>query len=131
MTTSFDANVLIYFLENDREFGKIAGDSFASALKNGRAEVSAIGVAEFFSHKQTPITAAKYKKLMNLIDVVPVDSAIAHQAGEIRQKHTDIKLPDALHIASAIHRKASEFVTNDERLYKKREIGGLKITKLS
>jgi predicted nucleic acid-binding protein len=51
------------------------------------------------------------------MEIVPVDAAIARQAALIRAEHTNLRLPDALALATAIERRAS-LLSLDERLLK-------------
>jgi predicted nucleic acid-binding protein len=46
---------------------------------------------------------------------VPVSAEIAELAARIRAKH-NVRTPDALHLATALHSGAAVFVTNDRAL---------------
>ena len=48
------------------------------------------------------------------------DDDICLKAGELRLKHgSGLRLPDAIHLVTAIKNKANLFITNDERLANK------------
>ena len=53
--------------------------------------------------------------------VLPVDARVARRAAELRA-HCRLRLPDALHIATALRFGAGAFVTNDRRLNRVREL---------
>jgi predicted nucleic acid-binding protein len=128
MTIAFDTNVLIYLLGNDKDFGVAARDAFTKAIEQGRAVISTIAVAEYlsgpFGDKKT------LDDLLTLIDCTPVDLHVAKSAGQIRQKHKSLLLPDALHLANAILNQAKTFVTNDAQLLKLKKVDGLSIKPL-
>lgn len=63
-----------------------------------------------------------------IFSIVNVDREIARKAAQIRAQ-SNLKAPDAIHIASAIESKAKIFLTTDRRL--PRKINGLKIEVLS
>lgn len=47
--------------------------------------------------------------------LLEVDDRIARQAAELRVKYR-LKIPDALHVATALRANATAFITNDEQL---------------
>lgn len=52
-------------------------------------------------------------------ELVPVTAAVARQAGILRlSAGSKLKLPDAIHLATALDQKADVFITNDGRLAK-------------
>lgn len=59
---------------------------------------------------------AFYKQLTlgsHFLDVVPISRDILVGAAEIRAAAKAIKLPDAIHIATAVHAECTHFLTND------------------
>jgi predicted nucleic acid-binding protein len=50
-----------------------------------------------------------------------LDAEIAHKVAELRAKF-NLRTPDAIQLATAIHAKAQVFVTNDERLRKVKDV---------
>ena len=68
--------------------------------------------------------AQEYKHILthfpNLI-ICGLDEKIVDTASNIRAKY-NIATPDAIHIATAIENSATEFLTNDKRLKKIKEI---------
>ena len=57
------------------------------------------------------------------IEIVDLDAVIARIAAGIRAKHTSVRLPDALVIATAAHAKADRLVTTDRRWPTARKLG--------
>lgn len=50
-----------------------------------------------------------------VVEVVPVDRALARQAAQLRARHAALRLPDALTLATALTRDA-ELLTFDRRM---------------
>jgi len=61
------------------------------------------------------------------IEIVPLDAAIARMAAGIRAKHTSVRLPDTLVIATAAHASADRLVTTDRRWPTARKLGLLTV----
>jgi predicted nucleic acid-binding protein len=57
------------------------------------------------------------------IDIVDLDAPIARMAASIRAKHTSVRLPDALVIATAAHAAADRLITTDQRWPTARKLG--------
>jgi predicted nucleic acid-binding protein len=55
------------------------------------------------------------------VQMLPVDVEIARQTVNLRAAY-NLRIPDALHLATAIRAEATLFVTNDRRLQKVNEI---------
>lgn len=58
---------------------------------------------------------AKFKRFFSLNYKIDIPDAVYRDAAALRAKH-GIKIPDALHLATARHHGCSEFWTNDDRL---------------
>jgi predicted nucleic acid-binding protein len=117
-----DSNVLVCLLE---DAGALAGTSRAliDALEDGlaRGVASTIGLAEIAAG---PARAAGPAEVERVVDEVrsiegltwrPVSAEIAIDAGIIRGARR-VRLPDAIHLATARAAGATVFVTNDRRL---------------
>jgi len=50
---------------------------------------------------------------MTLVDLTP---RVAHQFARLRAQYPDLRPPDAVQLASALHTQADAFITNDHRL---------------
>jgi len=57
------------------------------------------------------------------IEVVDLDADIARVAASIRAKHTSVRLPDALVIATAARAEADRLITTDRRWPTARKLG--------
>ena len=51
-----------------------------------------------------------------ILSVVPVDRGVLMRAAELRAAHRALRLPDAIHLASALRAGAGHLVTRDARL---------------
>lgn len=60
--------------------------------------------------------AEKYRDILlhnTRFSLYPVDEEVAEMAARLRAKHDKLRTPDAIHLATAICRKADVFLTND------------------
>jgi predicted nucleic acid-binding protein len=118
---ALDANVLIYVLEGNEEFGARAravvdavdGGVLATSMATvGQVEILAgparIGDAGVFER-----TADEIRSLG--ITLVPLTSAVAEDAAWIRGQGR-LDLADAIHVAAAQATGATAFITNDRRI---------------
>lgn len=129
MKTAFDANVLIYFLGHSTEFGSLACDAIDSSLRQGGAVFSTIAIAEYSSHPMSNESALR--SFLALTDCVPVSELVAIKAANIRKSHSNIRLPDALHLATALVSDAATFITNDKQLLRLSHVENLVIKPLA
>jgi len=116
--TFFDSNILIYFVENDIEFGQKAAQALARAFEDGGASFSVLALTELLSHQQTPAQLKKLDELEKLVTFIGLTSGMAKKAGELRNKNNGLTTPDSIHLATALVAKADLFITNDNRLAK-------------
>ena len=116
--TFFDSNILIYFIENDQEFGLQAAQALTAAIESGRATFSVLAITELTSHKQTEGQRKKLVQLEQLVEFYDFTKDIAKKAGELRSNHTGLRTPDAIHLATAIEFGANKLLTNDKNLAK-------------
>lgn len=119
---ALDTPVFIYSFENEPTFSLVAGEVF-SAIENGRAAgvTSVLSLSEIsvYPHAQgNPELARVYElRLFGFpnLSVQSVDRRIARTAAWIRGEH-GFRLPDAVHLATALEFGADSFITNDRRL---------------
>ncbi len=128
--TSFDSNILIYFIENDTEFGLNAAAALAQAVDESGVQFSCLALTELHAHKQTPGQLTKLEQLRDVVAFMPIDELVATTAGNLRRTHPSLKIPEAIHIAAAVVAKAEAFVTNDKQLCKLK-IPGITIRSLA
>jgi predicted nucleic acid-binding protein len=77
--------------------------------------------------------AAAYETLFaspHLIDVVAVDQGILRTAAGLRAGQRSLKLPDAVHIASAFHAGCSHFVSDEARFPSAFQVDGVTLAVL-
>ena len=129
MITAVDTNVVVYLLENDRDYGGAARATLVDAFRNGTVVLSAILVAEFLSSSTASVEALR--GFVKETQCLPVTEQVAIMAADIRRNHSLLRLPDALHLATAIVHGADSFITNDSQLVKLGNIDKLIIRPLT
>ncbi len=120
---TIDSAPLIYFLEGHKTFKLLYAPLF-QAEADGLLEfaVSTIAVAEVMTgplQAGDEALANRYRRALAQWEVVPVDIELAALAARLRASHK-LKLPDAIHAATAISTGSAALVTHD------RDFPGLK-----
>ena len=118
-----DANVLISGYESTTERADQALRVFdAVAEGEFKAVTSELTLAEVlskpFSLGQTDLSDL-YEKLLsgrNYIGVVPVTRSILIDAAKLRAGHSNVRLPDAIHLATATDSGCTAVLSDDRRL---------------
>lgn len=118
----FDTNIFIYLLEGSAVF-KRQIHSIQLGIKYAEFAVfaSEIVFAEILpvhvkaNNRKNIQSAIKFLSGSGAFDLVPVDRDICIRSGFIRGM-TGMKIPDALHVATAIHAGCDVFLTNDKRI---------------
>jgi len=118
---ALDANCFIYLLESPQSRRGSAIISDLRSVPGKTRFTSALTISELLTR---PFAEHGRDYAMGLLDtflalpgltVVPVDSGVAALAAELRAQ-TRLKLPDAIHVATAITAGAEAFLTNDAGL---------------
>lgn len=117
-----DANFFIYALEAVEPWAKVAREILA-ALDHGdlTAVTSELTLAECLvkplelGKKDTAEAYLALLKDRRFLSVPPVHREILVEAARLRAR-SRIKLPDAIHAATALQKGCSSFLTNDDRL---------------
>ena len=117
-----DTAPVIYFIEEHPNFLE-ATQAFFEAMDRGRfrAVTSVVTLLEVLVHPlrhgKTEIVQQYRDILFNVegLFTVPLTSEIAKEAAQLRARYK-IRTPDAIHLATAAHKGASFFLTNDSRL---------------
>jgi predicted nucleic acid-binding protein len=113
--------VLIYHFESHEELGPAAAE-LLRATEDGRCRLVASMVGRFevlvapMRHGRDDL-CRRYREVFDgfpNFEVVPIDTPIVEIASDLRAAH-NLRTPDALHLAAAIHRGADAFVTEDDR----------------
>ncbi len=123
-----DTNIFIYHFEENPAYVDFTQRLF-ERIESGRvrAITSTLTLHEILTGAKKAgdaMLAARYRTLLETfpnLEVVPFDAAIADLSSGLRAKY-GIRTPDAIQIATALHRGAERFVTNDEGLRRIKEI---------
>ena len=117
-----DANIWIYALEGYPAFIQNLTQLFQSIERgNLKAVTSELSLAEALVkplQNQDLAQQMSYKQLIcssQNLSVIPVNRDVLIQAARLRAS-VNIKLPDAIHAATALLTQCSTFLTNDQRL---------------
>ena len=120
-----DSNVLIYAFEGpaeDEQRRRLAGLFRDLEAGNARACASVIARTEVLVRPlrsgDTALTGW-YQELLSgrgMLEVLAVNQTIADLAAELRVELRTLRVPDALHLATAIHNGCANFVTGDKNL---------------
>ncbi len=129
-----DANIFIYALEGHARFARVLTDLF-QAVDRGeiRIATSELTLAEVlvkpFMDGNAERQAAYQRALRNAPSrsIVPIDRAVLVEAARLRAT-TSLRLPDAIHVATARRSGCSTFISNDQHL---RASAGLPVVVLS
>jgi predicted nucleic acid-binding protein len=120
MTPYFDTMSVIYAIEGRADVSSKLLDLLSHV--DVQATTSELTLAEVlvrpFRSKDEALEYI-YRTLLaeeGLVEFVAIDRDTLLDAARVRAAFQNIKLPDAIHLASAIRRKASHFVTYDEQL---------------
>lgn len=113
---TIDSAPLIYFLEGHRTFKPLYAPLF-QAEAEGQLEIviSTIAVAEVMTgplRSGDEALANRYRRALSQWEVVPLDIDLAALAARLRASHK-LKLPDAIHAATAISTGSVALVTHD------------------
>ncbi|OGE82421.1 MAG: hypothetical protein A3B10_03020 [Candidatus Doudnabacteria bacterium RIFCSPLOWO2_01_FULL_44_21] len=123
-----DTQILIYYFENNPEYADRV-EEILLAIRNGLlpAVFSSVGVIEILTgvKKQRRLDlVAQYREVFahfpNLT-IAGLNNSIIEIASDLSAKYL-IKIPDAIHLATAIDFGAEKFITNDSSLKKVKEI---------
>jgi len=121
-----DTNVLIYYIEEHPIYLKKI-EPLIEKIADGKAT----GITSYVTLLELlvkPIREGRsylvnqYKTILTgQLEMVPMDEAVSIKAAELRAKY-GIKTPDAIQLASVIHKKGDVFITNDRGLKDVKEI---------
>lgn len=131
-----DSSIIIYAFETANATVLPALGALFADLGSGatRARTSLVTRAEVlvkpFRERQDDLVRAYRDILSGTQDIAvqPVDAAIVDRAAELRAAHRILRLPDALHLATAVLCECRYFLTSDKRLPKR--IAGMEILPL-
>lgn len=124
----FDTSPVIYFLDNDVNFGEKAKNIFEDILENEAELVtSAITCMEYLVFPYRTNNNEKLKAFFEFVSdcdipLYSIDEETAKKAAMIRAEYKDFKAMDALQLASACIHGCDLFLTNDKQLKQFKEI---------
>jgi predicted nucleic acid-binding protein len=115
--------VFVYAFENHPEFGP-ACRSLLSSIQIGStlAIASTLVLGELLVRPfrdNRPDIARGYTELLAAypnLEQVPADASICESAAQLRAQWPALRLPDAIHIATALSKRATAFVSSDKHL---------------
>lgn len=120
MKIAIDTNLLIYILQGHETFGEAAKLAASSYAKENVLASEAVFVeilaSKVFTGNETAYKQAKSFLEQADITYIPTTRDVYLEAAKIRRSRPSIKLPDAIHLASAWMNDAEVFVTNDDSL---------------
>lgn len=115
--TYLDTNILIYLLEDISGLGTATVDILAKQLHDGRTLItSVLTITEYLAGALDPLASQTILALPD-INFLPIDKSIATRAGNLQGEH-NLKIGDAIHLASCLETKCQAFITNDRQLAK-------------
>ena len=123
---SLDSNIILYYLHQDKNFGKQSFDLLA-AIKNKNKVISTLIYAESFVYIFEQNDESLEKKQLKALEKIPKLQIVAPTkkicllAAQLRAAYR-LKTPDAIHLATAIDSDCDVFITNDGNLKKVQEI---------
>jgi predicted nucleic acid-binding protein len=117
-----DTAPFIYFIE-EHPVWLPRIQPFFHALDRGlfRAVTSTVTLTEVLVHpfrRSQGVLVEQYRQILlsaRNLTTMPVTAVIAEQAAELRARH-NLRTPDAIQLATAIHAKAGSFLTNDKEI---------------
>lgn len=131
-----DTMILIYHFGEHERFGP-AATQLLQAAEEGRCRllVSVLGRLETLvapkRHGRDDL-CRRYRELFEgfpNLEVIDVDAQVVEIGSDLRAAH-GLRTPDAIHLATALHRRADAFVTEDNRHFPD-EVDGLPVLSLS
>lgn len=116
-----DTMVLIYHFEDHEEFGPAATELLRAA-ESGRCRlvVSILTRLEVLvapKRQGREDLCRRYRELFESfpnLEVISIDASVVEIASDLRSVH-NLRTPDALHLATAAHRRVDAFITEDSR----------------
>ena len=117
-----DTTPLIYFLDNDDNFGDKTKSIFEEILNNEATILSSvITCSEYLVYPYRTDNQEKIDVFFEFInaceiDLIPISVDIAKTAAKIRAEYKDFKAMDSLQLAVAILSGCDIFLTNDKQL---------------
>lgn len=125
-----DTSPFIYYIENHPYYADVVDKIFQSVESNNiTVHASVLALSECLvkpiQNSDVDLQTA-YKGLFSLIGLTPVSQIIAEQAAHLRAMN-NLKIPDAIHISTALDLQCQVFITNDKSF---KRISGIQVVLL-
>ena len=123
-----DTAPLIYFLDNDVNFGEKTKEILEEILLSGKPVISSsITGMEYLVYPYRTNNTEKVKVFFEFINdydipLTGINMKIATKAAAIRAQYKDFKAMDALQLATAGISGCDVFLTNDKQLHQFKEV---------
>ncbi len=119
-----DSNVFIYVLEKSTEFFKVSLDLLrqveAGSIDGFASELTMLEVLSDKKLQASQISIVQDFLQSTTVTFLAINSQVLLEAARLRRQDSNLKTPDAIHIASAMLAGATYFITNDQKLYNKK-----------
>ncbi len=120
-----DSMLFVYHFEDNEELGPAATEIFRGAESGRHRLVTSVLslMEELVLPKRRGMTALaeRYREIFESfpnLTTVPIDAEVVEIASELRARH-NLRTPDALHVATAIHSGADAFLSHDKAIRRK------------
>ena len=123
-----DTTPIIYFLDEDINFGNKVENILSSILKSERKIItSSITCMEYLTYPYKTNNIEKINAFFDFvhdcnIPIYSIDKTIARKAAKIRAEYKALKAMDALQLATACITGCDLFLTNDKQLRQFQEL---------
>jgi predicted nucleic acid-binding protein len=120
MFVALDSNILIASLSGKEEYSLIAQQLIRDIVSGKhKAIVSSIAYGEVLSVSNENLDLEGFFSSIDYLDTIPASDSICLKAGRLRLENgSKLRLPDAIHAATALSADVDIFVTNDKPLSK-------------
>jgi uncharacterized protein len=116
----FDSCVVIYAVEEHPTFAPLIEARLASETGDSLiiqvSDLTDMECSVMPLRKANQLLLDKFRKWFDTVEVLPIERAVFRRAAQLRANFSDLKTPDAIHIAMALHHRVDAFWTNDDRL---------------
>lgn len=123
-----DTTPIIYFLDQDQNFGNKAKQIFVEILSTGKQMItSTVTCTEYLVYPYRNGNQEKIDVFFEFVQnegipLVPITVDIAKKAAKIRASYAGFKAMDAIQLAVAVETGCDLFLTNDKQLKQFREV---------
>ncbi len=117
-----DTTPLIYFLDNDSNYGEKTKSILEEILSAGKSVYSSVVTcSEYLVHPYRTNNEEKVEAFFDFIGdceipLLSINVEIAKKAASIRAEYRDFKAMDCLQLAAAVYAGCDVFLTNDKQL---------------